>query len=248
MEKLSFKLEQFEGPLDLLLHLIAKHKLDIYDIEIAKLLEQYLLYLDGIQLQDIEIASEFIEMAARLVYIKTVSLLPKHEEEERLRQELTGQLLEYQVCKQVAAELAARNVGYDIFTKEPDELEVDTIYQLRHNPNEIFSAYLNTLGKHRQKLPVSPKVFSPLVSRRVISVRSRIIYILRRLYGNEFLTYHGLFEQSQERSELVATFLAVLELIKSGRILMSGETDAIRLNMKEPRPLDGLDEIDEMDA
>ena len=93
MEQLSFKLEVFEGPLDLLLHLIAKHKLDIQDIEISSLLEQYLEYIAQMKLADLEVASEFLEMAARLVYIKTVSLLPKHEEAEELKRELTGELL-----------------------------------------------------------------------------------------------------------------------------------------------------------
>ena len=111
MEQLTFKLDQFEGPLDLLLFLISKHKLNIYDIEIAKLLEQYMAYIDEAQFQNMEVASEFLEMASRLVYLKTVSLLPRHEEEEdKLKQELTGQLLEYQACKQVAALLAAQNV------------------------------------------------------------------------------------------------------------------------------------------
>ena len=77
MESISFKLDVFEGPLDLLLHLITKHKLNIYDIEISKLLEQYLLYIEQAKEQDLEIAGEFLEMAARLIYIKTVSLLPK---------------------------------------------------------------------------------------------------------------------------------------------------------------------------
>ena len=95
-EQLSFKVAQVEGPLDLILQLISKHKLNIYDIEIAKLLEQYLDYVEQMQSQQLEIASEFLEMASRLVYIKSVSLLPKHEElEEQLKKELTGQLIEY---------------------------------------------------------------------------------------------------------------------------------------------------------
>ena len=83
MDNISFKLDVFEGPLDLLLHLISKHKLNINDIEISKLLEQYLLYIEQAKEQDLELAGEFLEMAARLIYIKTVSLLPKPEEAER---------------------------------------------------------------------------------------------------------------------------------------------------------------------
>ncbi len=96
MEKLSYKLPVFEGPLDLLLHLITKNKLNIYDIPIAELLDQYMEQIRAMQEEDLDIASEFLEMAARLVHLKSVSLLPKHEEAEALKQDLTGQLLEYQ--------------------------------------------------------------------------------------------------------------------------------------------------------
>ena len=93
---LEFHLGEFEGPLDLLLHLIARHKLNINDIEISVLLEQYLEYMAQMREADLEISSEFLEMAARLVYIKTVSLLPRPQEAAQLKQELEGQLLEYQ--------------------------------------------------------------------------------------------------------------------------------------------------------
>ena len=101
-ETLSYKLDVFEGPLDLLLNLIAKNKLNIYDIPIAELLEQYMAQIHEMQAADMDVASEFLEMAARLVHIKSVSLLPKKEEEAALKQELTGQLLEYQQCKEAA--------------------------------------------------------------------------------------------------------------------------------------------------
>ena len=94
-ETLSYKLDVFEGPLDLLLNLIAKNKLNIYDIPIAELLEQYMAQIHEMQAADMDVASEFLEMAARLVHIKSVSLLPKKEEEAALKQELTAQLLEY---------------------------------------------------------------------------------------------------------------------------------------------------------
>ena len=124
MEKLSYKLETFEGPLDLLLYLITKNKLDICDIQISELLDQYMEQINAMQEADMDVSSEFLEMAARLVYMKTVSLLPKHEEMEALRQELTGQLLEYQECKKVAAQLAER-FSYNIYVREPAEIEPD---------------------------------------------------------------------------------------------------------------------------
>lgn len=95
MEKISYKVEAFEGPLDLLLYLISKHKLDIYDIPIVELVDQYIAYVRSMENDDLYVASEFIEMAARLVYIKSVSLLPVYEEAEELKRELTGELIEY---------------------------------------------------------------------------------------------------------------------------------------------------------
>ena len=111
MESISFKLEVFEGPLDLLLNLITKHKLNICDIEISKLLEQYLLYMDQAHEQDLELSGEFLEMAARLIYIKTAFLLPRPEEAEQLKKELEGALIEYSMCKIAAADLARRYIG-----------------------------------------------------------------------------------------------------------------------------------------
>ncbi|MFR0736356.1 MAG: segregation and condensation protein A [Oscillospiraceae bacterium] len=111
--KMSFKLEVFEGPLDLLLHLIAKHKLNINDIPIMILVEQYLNYISDMAEQDMEVAGDFLEMAARLIYIKTVSLLPRKEEAEALKKELEGRLIEYSLCKAAAEKMrAAYSGGY----------------------------------------------------------------------------------------------------------------------------------------
>ena len=106
MEKLEYHLPVFDGPLDLLLSLIAKNKLDIYDIPIAELLDQYMEQIALMREENMDVASEFLEMAARLVQIKAASLLPRQEEEEDPRAELTGQLLEYEQCRQAAAVLS----------------------------------------------------------------------------------------------------------------------------------------------
>ena len=154
MEKLLFKTEEFEGPLDLLLFLIQKHKLDICDIEISALLEQYLTYIRSLEEQDLEVASEFLEMASRLVYIKTVMLLPRHEEEGlQLKTELQGELLEYQVCRQVAAQLGARNRMYLQFVRAPVKIEADNTYRLTHRADELYAAYQDAAGRGRRRLP-----------------------------------------------------------------------------------------------
>lgn len=222
MERPSFTLDGFEGPLDLLLHLISKHKLNILDIPISQLLDQYLEYLEGARAQDLDIASEFLEMAARLVYLKTLSLLPRREEEEQLKTELTGQLLEYQALKAVAALLAAQNRGHTIFVRGPQLVEVDKTYQCRHLPKELARAYVSAAGRGKRRLPPPVESFQPLVSRPVVSVESRMEYLTAALSRPQRISQ--LFLKSRNRSELVATFLALLEMVKDKRVEVSGET------------------------
>ena len=211
MEKLTFKLDQFEGPLDLLLHLIAKHKLNLYDIPIDLLLEQYLEQMEQIPFADLEAASDFLEMASRLVYMKSAMLLPKYEDEgENLKRELTGQLLEYQACREAASMLAEKWRGDKLFCRTATVLE----------PAEILGAYLLVLGKVKRKMPPPKEAFSGIVKRRVVSVQSRILTILHTLSRQKNIDYKSLFVRSEDRSEMVATFLAVLELVKSKRIVV----------------------------
>lgn len=219
MEKLSFKTAEFEGPLDLLLHLISKHKLDICDIQISALLEQYLAYMDMMDAQDLESASEFLEMASRLVYIKTVMLLPRHEEEgKQLKAELQGQLIEYQMCRVVAQRLGEQSKRFARYVRPQEEIEVDTTYTRLHAISELLGAYQDAIGRGKRRLPPPPQAFSGIVARRMVSVGSRIIYILKSLYRSGRTAYDSLFMSSTDRGEMVATFLAVLELVKARRI------------------------------
>ncbi|HIZ56005.1 MAG TPA: segregation/condensation protein A [Firmicutes bacterium] len=229
MDKLQFKLEIFEGPLDLLLHLIAKHKLNIYDIEISSLLDQYLDYIGDMRAADLEVASEFLEMAAHLVYIKTVSLLPQPEEAEELKKELTGQLIELTRLKEAARRLAALREGYAVYVRRPVVLEEDPTYRHIHPSRDIYEAYLRATGKTRKRLPPPPSAFSEIVTRRMISVTSRIVYVLKRLYKEGRIEYQDLFNGSG-RSEMVATFLAMLELLKAKRIRLSEDNRYVFFN------------------
>lgn len=227
MEKLSFKLPVFEGPLDLLLHLISKHKLNIYDIPITQLVEQYLLYIEQVREENMDLASEFLEMAARLVYMKTVSLLPVHEEAEELKKELTGELLEYRDCKLMAGKLAERAKGFDYLLREPMPLEKDHSYRRQHRPEELCKAYQEALGKGRRRLPPPVSAFSGIVTHKIVSVGSKIIFVLRKLWPQRTMRFQTLFENAPTRSDMVATFLAVLELVKGKRVAVEdtgGET------------------------
>ncbi len=188
MEKLEYHLPVFDGPLDLLLSLIAKNKLDIYDIPIAELLDQYMEQIALMREENMDVASEFLEMAARLVQIKAASLLPRQEEEEDPRAELTGQLLEYEQCRQAAAALSQR-CSFDQLTRRPEPIPADTTYRRVHDPREIAQALVSAWGKGKSLLPPKPESFSAIVSRKIVSVASQVISILRQLWGKKSLPY-----------------------------------------------------------
>ena len=234
MEKLTFKVAEYEGPLDLLLHLIQKHQMNIHEIEISSLLSQYMEYISAWQNSNLEVASEFLDMASRLIHLKTISLLPRYEEEEKqARAELVGQLVEYAACKRAAAELSARNLGQVLFVRRPMEMEVDLIYRLTHQPQELLQSYFDAVGRGKRRLPPQQSSFTPLVSKPVVSVNSRIVHIMRRMYKTGKLHFSRLFEHNKGgRSEIVATFLAVLELLKSNRVTMDDSTQELTFHRR----------------
>lgn len=242
MPQLQFKLEVFEGPLDLMLHLISKHKLNINDISISILLEQYLEYIENMKAADLDVASEFLTMAARLVYIKTVSLLPRHEEGEELKRELQGQLIEYQLAKLIAARMAELNKGGLLFTRKPQEIEIDRIYRRIHDKNVLLDAYMMSVGKAKRKLPPPRTAFSGIVSRRMVSVESRIIFVLQKLYRDSRVKYSEFFD-SGDRSELVAVFLAMLELIKSKRVCVNEDNSYVEFNKSQALTSEELQDV-----
>lgn len=230
MEKLQYKLEVFEGPLDLLLALIAKNKLNIYDIPIAELLDQYMEQIDLMREENLDIASEFLEMAARLVQIKTASLLPRQEGEEDPRLELTGQLLEYQQCKKAAAALGDR-ARFDSVVRGAEELPADLTYKRIHEPTELAQALAAAWGKGKSLLPPKAESFSALVSRKIVSVASQAVFVLRKLWKRGRISFHALFAGKRDRSERVAAFLAVLELVKSRRIRVEGDGEECEIKL-----------------
>lgn len=233
MEKISYKLPTFEGPLDLLLHLINKNKLNIYDISISELLSQYMEHLNLMQEADMDVASEFLEMASRLVEIKSAMLLPKYEEEgENLKRELTGQLLEYQECRRVA-KILSEKISFDSYCREPIKMKCDMTYRRSHEPSILAAAYLMAAGRGKRNLPPSEESFSGIVKRKIVSVSSRIIGVLRLLHRNKTMAYDTVFMMSESKSELVATFLAILELVKGKRIRVEGEGELQQIRMIE---------------
>ena len=212
MEKLTFRVQQFEGPLDLLLHLISKNKIDIRDIPIAALLEQYLDAIDQMKRQDLEIAS--------LVYIKTVMLLPKQEEAQALKEELTGQLIEYAACKKAAVLLRKQYVGGDIFIHPPMQNLIDDAYTRVHEPQLLRKAYLAAIGRRARLLPPPKAAFEGIIQREFVPVETKEREILQLLKTGTGISLRHLYELQTERSGAVAVFLALLELMKSGKITL----------------------------
>ena len=230
MDKLEYKLDVFEGPLDLLLYLISKNKLNINDIQLTVLIDQYVEHIRQMQLQDMDIASEFLEMASRLIYLKTVSLLPKHEEAEQIKEELTAELMEYEHCRKVARMLSKMTDDFDTFVKSPEKIEYDKTYRNIHEPELVLKSYIAAVGRGQRKLPPPTTVFSKIVARKIVSVSSKIVYVLKNLkrHGNKKM--RNLFDGAQSRSELVATFLAVLELCKANRVHLDGDGDDMMIS------------------
>ena len=166
-EVLTFKIEDFEGPLDLLLYLVGKNKMNLYDVNIMELIEQYTAAIREMQQDRMEISSEFIDMAAHLVQMKSALLLPRSPEAERMKAELTGRLIEYSACKEVAAQLGSR--ARDLYTvaREPMPLVGAAEYTRRHDPKWLVQAWFNLMGRSTRKKSPRRKSLSRSSPRRL---------------------------------------------------------------------------------
>lgn len=213
----DIRLDNFEGPLDLLLHLIRQHEMDIYDIPIAEITAQYLAILDAMKVLNLDVAGEFLVMAATLVHIKSRLLLPAAEEpeeeveEEDPRAELVRRLLEYQKYKEAAAALESRPLlerevfarrfpAPDLQTAESGELEEVGIFELV----EVF----------RELLQQAPEPYVHEIEAERLSVSDCVNTILERLAGRDSLAFPEIFGGRPDRHEVVVHFLAMLELVK----------------------------------
>jgi segregation and condensation protein A len=223
MEELTFRLDNFEGPLDLLLALIGKNKMDLHDIPILELIEQYMAVIRTLQDQQMDVASEFIEMAAHLVQMKSYLLLPRSDEAERMRQELTGQLIEYDLCKKMAQKFKGMAEGTYIAVRQPVQVDLGKEYLLRHEPQLLVDAWEALQGRGLRRKAPSAERFEPLVAAPFVSVSSRVVHVLRGLVTGKLHTLGQLFMKSDDRSTTVATFLAVLELVRHGRLKIDGD-------------------------
>ena len=159
-EELTFYLEEFEGPLELLLALVSKHKMDLHNIPILELIDQYTRTVEQAD-PDPETASAFIEMAAHLVEMKSYLLLPRSEEGERMKQEFTGQLIEYDQCRRMASALRAAAEATPTFVRQPMQLERDETYALNHLPQVLADCWESLMGRAPVRRMPTQAVFEP---------------------------------------------------------------------------------------
>ncbi len=223
MEKICYKLEGFEGPLDLLLHLITKNKVSIYDIPIADITDQYLEAIENIEESDIENASEFIVLAAQLLYIKSRMLLPKDqeaEEEEDPREELAKRLLEYQKYKDASKELRKNEFWsrYMVF-KETENIEFPVPeYSKHHETKELIDAFEAIFQRKMRKKKPEKKAFAGIVGREKVSVGDMVTKVRNMLKSIKRLEFSAFFKDEDSKPEMIATFLAILEMIKLNKL------------------------------
>lgn len=218
MKQVSFKIENFEGPLDLLLHLVARHKVTLMEVKISLLIDQYLDFIGTVGPDELEPTSEFVEMAARLVHMKSAALLPRQEEAEELERELVGQLVEYQLCKIAAGKLKYMSEGIYYAVREPLQIKLPEDYKVKHETSGLLQAFMGLMGRGARGTQVDMGKFEDIVVAPVVSVSSRVIFILRGLRKGVVKNVKELFYKAKSKSESVATFLGLLELIKAKRI------------------------------
>jgi len=208
-------LEVFEGPMDLLLHLIKKNEIDIYDIPIALITQQYIEYIEMMKALNLDVAGEFLVLASELMHIKSRMLLPKPEIEEEEegpdpRDELVRRLIEYQKFKEAAESLRDRDLlGRDVFVRGAtarDWIEIPGESLAQVSLFQLVEAFQKVLEK------AEPDEVQILVDR--ISVRERILELMDKLKGTDSVTFEELFEGKTARRELIVTFLAILEMVR----------------------------------
>ena len=223
MEAITYRLEQFEGPLDLLLSLISKNKVSIADIPIAMICDQYMEYIVEAQELNMEIASEFIVMASELILIKSKMLLPRPEvEEEDPRATLADALLRYKQAKEAAVKLAPMYAYYSgRMVKDTDEISIDKTYVSDQSPLVLQQAIKRIIAYNNALERAQQTAFKPMISKPVVPVELKIVGILNKMNkGGGKSTLRELLDDSVSLPDMIAIFIGVLELIKVRKIII----------------------------
>ncbi len=240
-------MEDFEGPLDVIFLLLSKNKIEIQDVSITAILEQYIAYLDEMKRLDMEIASEFITMASHLMLIKTKMLLSAAEAAEAeseldlLRQSLIERQRREaldQIRMAITVLEPMNDVGRCLFTKEPEPLKRDSTYRYQHDPEDMLLALEEISQRNQRRLPPPTVNFKGIVGKEPYPVSRKVKELVRSLVLKGVERLRNLFRGSRSRSEVVATFLAILELCKNNALSLeddvSGDNPNVRL-LEEPQ-------------
>lgn len=245
---ISVKLDAFEGPLDLLLHLIEKNKVNIYDIPIVEITNQYMEYIAEMKRNDLNVMSEFLVMAATLIDIKSRMLLPavqteEEEEAEDPRAELVQQLLEYKMYKCMAYELRDRQMDAErVLFKEPtipaEVAEYEEPVDIQELVSDLTLAKLNSIFKSIMKKqvdkidPVRSKFGK--IEKEEVSLSDKMAYLENYCLSHSYFSFRSLLEAQSGKMEIIVTFLAILELMKTGKIFISQDKtfDDIKIQSK----------------
>lgn len=237
-------LQDFEGPLDLILFLLSKNKIEIQDIPIALILDQYLAYLEKRQQMDLEVASEFVTMAAHLMYIKTRMLLSIEDEEaQNEMDELIKSLEErqrgeaYAKVRKLTERMGVMSeFGRNVITRNPEPMERGKIYEYDQEPGNLIIAMQEVMDR-RGRVDTPPlKAFDEIVRREPYPVENKAREIVERLKKGGITRFLLLFRGSKSRSELVATFMAVLELCRNRVIKLVGGIEDCAVSCQEEMP------------
>ena len=237
------EMQDFEGPLDLILFLLGKNKLEIQDISISLICDQYIAWLEQRQEMNLEVASEFVIMASQLVYLKTRMLLSLEDEEAKSEMDALLQSLEerrrsenYVRVKMLAQRLAPMSeFGRNIVTRSPEPVKRGKVYEYSHEPGDLVLAMAEMQSRAERKLPPPTASFREIVQHEPYPVENKAREILRKLKEGGITRFLLLFRGSRSRSEVVATFLAVLELCKARVLHLAGsETDCTVRQEGEP--------------
>ena len=234
------EMEDFEGPLDVIFLLLSKNKIEIQDVSITAILEQYLAYLDEMKRLDMEIASEFISMASHLMLIKTKMLLSAAEQQEAeeeldvLRQSLIERQRKEAMegIRQAITILEPRNeIGRCMFVKDPEPLRKDKTYRYKHDPVDLLKALDTIAERSARQLPPPTMNFMGIVGKEPYPVTRKAGEVMRQLLLRGIERLKNLFRGNRSRSEIVATFLAILELCKTNTVSLEDDINGDNPNV-----------------
>ncbi|MFZ5988825.1 MAG: segregation and condensation protein A [Bacillota bacterium] len=247
----TIKIQNFEGPFDLLFHLIEKNQVDIYDIPINEITDQYMDYLFKMQELDLEIASEFLVMAATLLHIKSKLLLPSpkqnKEDEVDPREELILKLVEYKKYKKFTENLKQREKEWErVFYRSPEEIDIKREEEpIELSYYELKRVYIELIERNEKKMNRNTGKMTQILQHEKVSLRSKIREVIRTLLNKTYFRFSDLFSQkTKSKIEVVTGFLAILELakIKKVTILQNKQFSEIMVYKCEDSNLEDIDE------